>query len=140
MDCWGRYRLDENRRRRLFARYQSGSGIFWRGSGHGDENQSKRDGCAPEEHAFYERGDDCGQGTVVGRNWQRCTLGVDRLERRGVGSIQGGSGASERQIHRAGAAIAEYFTQVECARRSTNFGFHLWRVDGSSLPVGLLIV
>src|SRR5438046_3354220 len=58
LDRWGRYRVDENRRRRIFARHQSGSGFFWRGPGHRNENQSERDGSAAQEHAVYKRGED----------------------------------------------------------------------------------
>src|SRR5207244_10917504 len=99
----------------LVTRDQSGSGIFWCGPGHGNENKSERNGGATQEHAVYERGDDFGAGTMVGRNWQRGASGSDQLEGRGVGPVQRNGGASQCEIRRAGAAVTKHFAEVGSA-------------------------
>src|SRR4029077_4188017 len=121
----------------IFARHQSGSGIFWRGPWHGNENESERDGGAAQEYAVYERGHDFGSGTVVGRNWQRTAGRVDQLEGRGVGSIHGSSGTSECAVHRARETITEHFTDVGSTGRRSDFGVHIWRTTGPSGATGV---
>src|SRR5258708_26565564 len=137
LDRWGRYRVDENRRRRIFARDQSRGGIFWRSTWYGPENQSERDGCVTQEHAVYERGHDFGSGTVVGRNRQRTAHRVNQLEGRGVGSFQGSGGASECAGHRVCETVAEQFSEVGGAGRGSDFSVFIWRTAGPRGATGV---
>ena len=94
---------------RLSARDQSRGGIFWRGAGHGNEDESQRDGRDAAEHDFHECGDDSGSRAVVGRHWRAAAGRLDQLEGRAVGYVEGTGGASECAIHGAGASVAEHF-------------------------------
>src|SRR6266403_273919 len=140
LDGGRRYLLDENRRGRIFARDQSGSRIFWRGSGYGNENQSKRNGSAAQEHVIYECGDDFGTGAVVGRNWQRGAGRADQLEGRGMGSVQRSGSASECAVHRAGKTVSKYFAEVGSAGRGADFSVHFWGAESTSGAAGVRIV
>src|SRR6266571_2365730 len=140
VDRGGRHRVDANRRGRIPARDQSGSGIFWRGAGHGDEDQSECDESAAQEHALHQRGDDGGTRALVGRNRRRPAAGINQLEGRKVGQLKGRGGASECALHRAGQPVAEHFTEVGRAGGGADLGVYFWRTARSRGSARIRIV
>src|SRR6266704_1034648 len=140
VDRGRRHRVDADRRGRVPAGDQSGSGIFWRGAGHGDENQSECDESAAQEHALHQRGDDGGTLALVGRNRRRPAARINQLEGRKVGQLKGRGGASECALHRAGQPVAEHFTEVGRAGGGADLGVYFWRTARSRGAARIRIV
>ena len=126
--------IDEDRRGRLFARHQSGSGIFC-GVAPGTGMTTNRNvmealhkntiftnvAMTAEREPWWEGIGGAPPSGLI--NWKNEPMGF----------VEGSRGASERALHSASASIAQHLATVRSARRSTDFGVYFWRPPRSGL-------